>query len=128
MSQYLSILGYTRKHKILFPVVSEKWYGIALSCLHQGSARDITTKPAACFLTTFCLTKSLFLQQEIEAALEKVCSLLPSTIRQECDAFVEEYTTMIVKLLVQQVDPKQVCTLIGLCSSKMTEMSYSKSY
>ena len=55
-------------------------------------------------------------QQEIEAALEKVCSILPSTVKAECDDFVKTYAPMIVQLLVQELDPEQVCTVIGLCS------------
>lgn len=43
----------------------------------------------------FCL----FLQQEIEAALEKVCSFLPSTIRSEVCYY------LIVKFLIPSLPP-----------------------
>lgn len=64
-------------------------------------------------------------EEEIEAALDKVCSLMPATIEKDCDDFVKQYTAVIVKLLAQQMDPKQVCTAIGLCSAKMAEMSHA---
>ncbi|CAB3995678.1 hypothetical protein BSL78_18317 [Paramuricea clavata] len=65
-------------------------------------------------------------KEEIEAALEKVCSLLPSTIRSECDTFVEEYGPEILKLLLQELQPDQICAELGLCSSKSVKLSFKK--
>lgn len=56
-------------------------------------------------------------QQEVEAALDQVCSLLPVTIRSQCDQFVAQYTDLLIQLLVH-VDPQQVCTFLGVCSAK----------
>jgi len=50
--------------------------------------------------------------------LDKVCSLLPSTLNDSCKAFVDEYVPAIITLLRQEVDAAQVCTLLGLCTSK----------
>ncbi|XP_063968847.1 uncharacterized protein LOC129281952 isoform X7 [Lytechinus pictus] len=55
-------------------------------------------------------------QEEIAAALEKLCDMLPSTIRQECDAFVTTYEPEIIKLLLT-MSPDQVCAELGLCTS-----------
>jgi len=55
-------------------------------------------------------------EQQIKAALEKVCSLLPKTISAECTSFVDEYADLVVKLLAQELNPAQVCTVIGLCA------------
>lgn len=57
------------------------------------------------------------MQAEIEAALEKVCSLVPSTYRADCNAFVQEYTPEIIKLILSEVSPSEVCSALGLCSS-----------
>lgn len=54
----------------------------------------------------------------ITAALEKVCHLMPVSIRAECDSFVDKYTAMVVKLLVADVTPAQVCSAIGLCAGE----------
>jgi saposin len=54
-------------------------------------------------------------QPAIQKALENVCSKFPETIRGECKVFVDAYTPAIVNLLVQEIDPKKVCTLLGLC-------------
>ncbi|KAJ8022464.1 Prosaposin [Holothuria leucospilota] len=64
-------------------------------------------------------------EAEIEAALEKVCSLVPSTYRAACDAFVQEYTPEIVKLILSEVSPSEVCSALGLCSSIKDDPSIS---
>lgn len=42
---------------------------------------------------------------------------MPSTISAECTSFVQQYGPMIIKLLISDVSPKKVCTLIKLCTS-----------
>ncbi|XP_067673391.1 prosaposin-like [Haliotis asinina] len=68
-------------------------------------------------------------QAEVEAALEKVCSLLPATISAECSQFVEEYGPAVINLLVNKLDPKSVCTTLRLCTvSKSVKVSKSLSF
>ncbi|CAL1548952.1 unnamed protein product, partial [Lymnaea stagnalis] len=55
-------------------------------------------------------------EAEIEALLEKVCDILPSSIKQQCDSLVQQYGPVIIQLLLQELDPTQVCTAIGLCT------------
>ncbi|KAK3090478.1 hypothetical protein FSP39_012184 [Pinctada imbricata] len=57
---------------------------------------------------------------EIQAALDKVCSLLPSTISSDCTDFVNQYGPTVIALLLQELSPSQVCTTIGLCTSART--------
>lgn len=77
-----------------------------------------------CIICEFAMTELKTLlsenatQQDIEKALEEVCSLLPSTIRSECDQFVEQYGPAIVAILLQELDPSKVCTALGLCASE----------
>ncbi|GCB82918.1 hypothetical protein scyTo_0023884 [Scyliorhinus torazame] len=52
-------------------------------------------------------------------AMEKVCSILPATVKCECRDFVEQYGQAVVELLAQELDAAFVCTAIGLC--KKTE-------
>ena len=58
-----------------------------------------------------------FIKKEIEEALENVCNVLPSSIKSECDDFIEEYTPEIIKLLEEKLQPESLCKQIGLCSS-----------
>jgi len=60
-------------------------------------------------------------EQEIMAALDKVCSLLPDTISQQCTAFVDEYGPAVITLLEQELSPQEVCTALGLCDQKATK-------
>lgn len=53
----------------------------------------------------------------IEKALENVCSLFPSSERQECRNFIDEYTDELIKILTTTTDPKEACTLLNLCSA-----------
>lgn len=54
-------------------------------------------------------------QEEIKNALEKVCSVLPSSISSECSDFVEEYAPAVLEILANELDPKMVCTSLSLC-------------
>jgi len=47
------------------------------------------------------LLKKNATEAEIEAALEKVCSLLPKSVQGQCDTFVELYTPKIIDLITQ---------------------------
>jgi saposin len=56
-------------------------------------------------------------EAEIIAALKKVCSYLPATVRDSCDSFVDQYAKAIIEMLVQELDPSVICTTLGLCTS-----------
>lgn len=63
------------------------------------------------------LTYLFFLyQEEIIHAVESVCSALPSSLTAQCKDLVETYGQAIIELLVQQADPKTVCTMLALCN------------
>jgi saposin len=48
-------------------------------------------------------------------ALEKVCTVLPAPLEAECSAFVKEYGAQVVQLIVEDIDPKEICQKIDLC-------------
>lgn len=50
-------------------------------------------------------------------AVEKVCTYLPSSLSGQCKDLVETYGQAIIELLVQQADPKTVCTVLALCNN-----------
>ncbi|XP_038060562.1 uncharacterized protein LOC119731463 isoform X3 [Patiria miniata] len=60
-------------------------------------------------------------QAEIEKVLEDVCSLMPTTIRTECEEFVKEYAPQIIQLLLQFVTPTKVCDELKLCTPSQVE-------
>ncbi|XP_037534523.1 prosaposin [Nematolebias whitei] len=55
-------------------------------------------------------------EEEIIHAVESVCSVLPSSLTAQCKDLVETYGQAIIELLVQQADPKTVCTMLALCN------------
>ncbi|KAM4729251.1 prosaposin isoform 2-T2 [Anableps anableps] len=55
-------------------------------------------------------------EEEVVQAVEKVCTLLPSSLSAQCKDLIETYGQAIIELLVQQADPKTVCTVLGLCN------------
>lgn len=56
-------------------------------------------------------------EDQIIEVVDFVCAHLPGTIRDDCIGFMDEYGDAIVKLLVKQLDPKMVCSSIGLCEA-----------
>lgn len=65
----------------------------------------------------------MFTQAEIEALLDKVCAILPANLSQTCDSLVQQYGPLIVQLLLAELQPDRVCTVIGLCTAKGKGMS-----
>ncbi|XP_026165015.1 prosaposin isoform X1 [Mastacembelus armatus] len=55
-------------------------------------------------------------EEEVIQAVEKVCTLLPSSLNAQCKDLIETYGQAIIELLVQEVDPKTVCTMLALCN------------
>ncbi|XP_048578655.1 prosaposin isoform X2 [Nematostella vectensis] len=65
-------------------------------------------------------------EEEIKEALDKVCSYLPSSIKSECTALVDEYSDAIINAIVSGLQPEMVCAEIGLCTGKNLEAQESK--
>nr|XP_006630488.1 PREDICTED: prosaposin isoform X1 [Lepisosteus oculatus] len=57
-------------------------------------------------------------EEAVVHAVEKVCSLLPSALSAQCRDLIEVYGKAVIELLVQEADPKTVCTLLGLCRGR----------
>jgi len=56
-------------------------------------------------------------EEEIVKALDEVCGVLPDTIKAPCEQFVQQYGPTVIALLLQELDPQEVCTKLGLCTS-----------
>uniref|UniRef100_A0A8C4E0U3 Prosaposin n=1 Tax=Dicentrarchus labrax TaxID=13489 RepID=A0A8C4E0U3_DICLA len=55
-------------------------------------------------------------EEEVIQAVEKVCTFLPQSLSGQCKDLIETYGQAIIELLVQQADPKTVCTVLALCN------------
>ena len=47
-----------------------------------------------------------------------MCVRLPGDLGAQCEAFVKEYGDLVLSLLVQELDPNNICTAIKLCSAQ----------
>lgn len=56
-------------------------------------------------------------EEEIKAALDKVCKLLPETVQDQCIDFINRYSNAVIELLAHELKPEQVCTMLGLCKN-----------
>ena len=45
-----------------------------------------------------------------------MCSEFPSAVASQCKDFVEQYGNLVLDLLKQALDPKEICIKLGLCS------------
>ncbi|XP_040293597.1 prosaposin isoform X1 [Bufo bufo] len=61
------------------------------------------------------MLKSNVTEEKIKAALKVVCSFLPDSMCDECDALVLAYEPLFIELILQSLDPKFVCEKLTLC-------------
>lgn len=47
-------------------------------------------------------------EEEVRNALEKSCAVVPSSFKQQCIQFVDQYSDAFISLLAQEVDPSIV--------------------
>ncbi|KAM6916421.1 prosaposin [Xenentodon cancila] len=55
-------------------------------------------------------------EESVIEAVEKVCTYLPSSLTAQCKDLIETYGQAIIELLVQEADPKTICTVLALCN------------
>ena len=53
----------------------------------------------------------------VEAALDKVCTILPAALKTKCEGFVAIYGPVIPQLIIQFASPDQVCDALKLCNN-----------
>ncbi|XP_061766494.1 prosaposin isoform X1 [Nerophis ophidion] len=63
------------------------------------------------------MLKNKTTEDEVIQAVEKVCAYLPSSLGTECKDLIDTYGQAIIELLIQEADPKTVCTVLALCNS-----------
>uniref|UniRef100_A0A336LVF0 CSON002275 protein n=1 Tax=Culicoides sonorensis TaxID=179676 RepID=A0A336LVF0_CULSO len=53
-------------------------------------------------------------QNEVRAYLDKVCKLLPSSIKNECQGFINTYSMLLIEAF-ESIPPKKICESIQVC-------------
>lgn len=54
-------------------------------------------------------------QDEIRNALDGLCGLLPQSLDDECEKFVDGYAETIIDLISQGITADEICQQLGLC-------------
>ena len=94
---------------------------------------ETTTASAECALCKYVVTYlDTVLQNNrseaaIEAALEKVCGILPAPIKAKCTTFVDTYGPILAQLLAKYATPDQVCNALKVCNNG-TQAVLSRKY
>ena len=56
--------------------------------------------------------------------LDQVCKRLPDkTLTNKCEELVQQYEDQIIKFLLEEFDPKKMCTELGFCSKSSKEIN-----
>uniref|UniRef100_A0A5F4W9K1 Prosaposin n=1 Tax=Callithrix jacchus TaxID=9483 RepID=A0A5F4W9K1_CALJA len=55
-------------------------------------------------------------EKEILDAFDKMCAKLPKSLSEECQEVVDTYGSSILSILMQEVSPEVVCSMLHLCS------------
>lgn len=58
-------------------------------------------------------------REKIEKMVHGVCNHLPKSLASECNQFVDKYADTVITILSEDVSPKEVCIMIGLCKSSV---------
>ncbi|CAF3622313.1 unnamed protein product, partial [Adineta steineri] len=54
-------------------------------------------------------------QEAVEAALARVCTILPKKDRVKCSEFVKNYGPVLADLIIEVADPRLICRYLGMC-------------
>ncbi|XP_076824287.1 uncharacterized protein LOC143470198 isoform X13 [Clavelina lepadiformis] len=109
-----STLGLCTKSKAAVP---RKYVGATEQCsLCQYVAKELDK-----------LLKESSTEAEIIDAVQKVCTLIPSGLKTQCDDFIQSAGPTFIKLLSSEIKPNTLCALIKLCPQKVTQVSVEDS-
>ncbi|RZF38999.1 hypothetical protein LSTR_LSTR003742 [Laodelphax striatellus] len=84
---------------------------------------DVGDNKQKCVLCEFVLQKldkeltDKKTEDEIKHAIHQVCNHMPHTVVNQCNQFINQYADLIFNLLADSLEPKQICTKIGLCKN-----------
>lgn len=57
-------------------------------------------------------------EEEIKNVVLDKCLKLPKSVQGQCQSFVDMYSDAIIALIIQDIDPSEVCPRMGFCVSK----------
>lgn len=60
-------------------------------------------------------------EDEIKEAVGRTCDKFPSSLRGNCHNFINLYGDAVIALLVQEVDPREVCPQLRMCPTSVED-------
>lgn len=109
---------------VAVPAFPQKFARVPLTSSQPPVADD-----PQCVVCEFVMTKledelkDKSTRDEIRAAVESICTKLPSSISKQCTKFVEQYADLIITL-VDTVPPKEICAQMGLCPAAVKKEAH----
>ncbi|XKL58996.1 hypothetical protein PGB90_000012 [Kerria lacca] len=83
-------------------------------------------------LCDFCQYVMHFLQEElenpqeqesIEDTVKKICKIIPAASQSKCEEFINQYSSLIITILAEELDPSLVCPTLKLCPSVQSSLN-----
>lgn len=65
-------------------------------------------------------------EENIKKSVHNMCHKVKDQFQSECESFVDMYADAIIALLIQEIDPSQVCPKLAVCKRTTTAMSNEK--
>ncbi|KAG7155148.1 Prosaposin-like 2 [Homarus americanus] len=121
---HLPLVKLTKAGIDVSPVGTNGMVGAALGKGRVGDNKCVMCEFALHFLQNMLEQKDT--REDIEEAVEKLCDMMPRTIAEECDDYVEAYGDQVIELLAQEIDPSQICPMLHLCPA-VTETQVASS-
>ncbi len=118
VDQYLDLLVQLIQQKLPADKICT-YIGICSGKTVEEPENAIPICPACLFLVTELEQRlaSNATEQQIVAALNKVCEKAPAFLRSPCQSLVSQYAPVIVQKILQKADPSTVCKAVKACSS-----------
>ncbi|XP_074856360.1 prosaposin isoform X2 [Carettochelys insculpta] len=57
-------------------------------------------------------------EEEIMYGIEKLCSVFPQSVKEQCKDFVDIYGKAVIEMLLDATNPEAVCIMLKCCSSQ----------
>jgi saposin len=97
--------------------------------------KELTANPLECSLCKYivqyvdAVIQNNKSEAAIEAALEKVCTILPHALNSSCVQFVQTFGPNLIKYIEKYETPNRVCAALKMCNgTNVTENISRKVY
>jgi hypothetical protein len=91
--------------------------------LQMGKHENVSLRSAECLFCKYLIgyidtaVQNNRTPAAIEAELEKVCNILPASLKENCTVLVKRYGPIIAFLLATNATPEHICNVIKLCNN-----------